>query len=238
VADLSTLSAQDVGLFILDVVLQDGPIAHLKADLNLGEVNIHSNGLIKQIHAKILKLGFNQITHSIFSQLCPNYSDQPHAALDHIRQSGAGPDGQPVTSSVIEFYQRLMNASRPFPASVTPSSRSWIVAFYLPSVACTLRTRPPIAMMLHTNGSSCSSSFPPLRPLRTRFTRSKTLLACWLAKASSLWLMAGSRLVHTLAKPRPLSPSMLAEITSPVNAEAVAKKITLDARAKDPLCIP
>ena len=118
-ADLSSLSAQDVRLFILDVVLQDGPIALLQADFNLGEVNIDSNGLIERIHAKILKLGFNQIAHCIFSQLCPNYSDQPHAALDHIRQSGAGPDGQPVTSSVIEFYQRLMNASRPFQAQRT-----------------------------------------------------------------------------------------------------------------------
>ena len=114
--DLLTLSTQDVHLFILDAVLQDGPIALLQADFNLGKANINSNGLIEQIHAKILKLGLKQIIHSIFLQLCPNYSNQPHAVLDHIRQSGAGPNGQPVTSSVIEFYQRLMNASRPFQA--------------------------------------------------------------------------------------------------------------------------
>ena len=119
VDDLSTLSVADIRLLILDVVIQNGPIALLQADFNLGEANIDSNGLVEKIHAKILKLGFTHITHSIFAQLCPNYSDQPHAALDHIQQSGIGPDGQLVTSSVIEFYQRIMNASRPFQSQRT-----------------------------------------------------------------------------------------------------------------------
>ena len=119
VDDLSTLLVANIRLLILDVVIQSGPIALLQADFNLGEANIDSNGLVETIHAKILKLGFNHITHSIFAQLCPNYSDQPHAALDHIQQSGVGPDGQLVTSSAIEFYQRIMNASRPFQSQRT-----------------------------------------------------------------------------------------------------------------------
>jgi hypothetical protein len=119
VDDLSTLSIADICLLILDVVIQNGPIALLHADFNLGEANIDSNGLVEKIHAKILKLGFNHIAHSIFAQLCPNYSDQPHAALDLIQQSGISPDGQLVTSSVIEFYQCIMNASRPFQSQRT-----------------------------------------------------------------------------------------------------------------------
>jgi len=97
VDDLSTLSVADVRLLILNVVIQNGPIALLQADFNLGKANIDSNGLVKKIHAKILKLGYNHIAHSIFAQLCPNYSDQPHAALDHIQQTCIGPDGQLVT---------------------------------------------------------------------------------------------------------------------------------------------
>jgi hypothetical protein len=103
-ADLLTLSGADVCGLILGVCLQDGPIALLQADFNLGEANINSNGLLKKLHTKILKLGFHQIAHSIFEQLCPGYSNQPHAALDHICQSATGPDGQVVTSTVIEFY--------------------------------------------------------------------------------------------------------------------------------------
>jgi hypothetical protein len=101
---------------ILDITLQDGPITLCKADFILGKANINSISVQELICAKILKLGFKQICHSIFLQLCPGYSDQPHAALDHICQSLAGPNGQSVTSTVIEFYQCLMNASRPFQA--------------------------------------------------------------------------------------------------------------------------
>ncbi len=56
---------------------------------------------------------------SIFQQLCPGYSDQPHAALEHIRQSAPGPDGQMVTASFIEYFQRMMNAARPFATEQT-----------------------------------------------------------------------------------------------------------------------
>ncbi len=66
------------------------------------------------IHLKVLKLGFKQICKSIFQQLCPRYSDQPHAALEHIRQTSIGPNGQMVTSTTVKYYQRMLNASRPF----------------------------------------------------------------------------------------------------------------------------
>ncbi len=72
-------------------------------------------GLIcKTIQAKILHLGFSQICASIFVQLCPGYSDQPHAVLEHIRQTSVGPDGQSVTTSVLDYYQKMLNALRPF----------------------------------------------------------------------------------------------------------------------------
>ncbi len=114
VADLTALSSKEVRVQILEPTLQDGPIALRPADFNLGDVNIDTNAIRKTIHAKNLKLGFKQICASIFTQLCPGYSDQPHAVLEHIRQTSTGPDGQPVTATVIEYYQRMMNAIRPF----------------------------------------------------------------------------------------------------------------------------
>ena len=56
--NLSALSREDVRQLILDVCLQDGSIALLQADFNLGKANIDSNMLVEKIHAKILKLGF------------------------------------------------------------------------------------------------------------------------------------------------------------------------------------
>ena len=117
--DLSTLSRADLRSLILDPCLQDGPIALLPNDFNLSEANVDSAKIREDIHGKILKLGYKQICHAIFGQLCPGYSNQPHAALEHIDQTTRGPDGQLVTSSVVEFYQRLMAASRPFQAQRT-----------------------------------------------------------------------------------------------------------------------
>jgi hypothetical protein len=113
-ADLSTLSCAEVCKNILKPCLHDGPITLSVADFNLAEANVDAKTIWDTIQAKILKLGFKQICATIFQQLCPGYSNQPHVALEHICQLAPGPDGQMVTASVIEYYQRMMNALRPF----------------------------------------------------------------------------------------------------------------------------
>jgi hypothetical protein len=113
-AVLATLTSNKVPAQILEPNLQDGPIALWLVDFNLGDANIDTTAIRKTIHTKILKLGFKQICASIFTHLCPGYSNQPHAVLEHIQQTSIGPDGQPVTATVAEYYQRMMNAVRPF----------------------------------------------------------------------------------------------------------------------------
>jgi len=117
--DLRGLTHDEVRSQILEPCLRDGPITLGVADFNLAEANVDAETIRDTIQAKILKLGFKQICSSIFQQLCPGYSDQPHAALEHIRQSAPGPDGQLVTASVIEYFQRMMNAARPFATEQT-----------------------------------------------------------------------------------------------------------------------
>ena len=117
--DLYAMTREQIRTLILEPCLQDGPIALTPNDFNLLEANVDSTKIREDIHSNILKLGYKQICHAIFGQLCPGYSDQPHAALKHIHQSAPGPNGQLVTSSVVKFYQRLMAASRPFQAQRT-----------------------------------------------------------------------------------------------------------------------
>jgi hypothetical protein len=100
--DLRSQTRDEVRSLILEPCLCNGPITLGVADFNLAEANVDSETIRDTIQAKILKLGFKQICSSIFQQLCPGYSDQPHAALEHIRQSVPGPYGQMVTASVIE----------------------------------------------------------------------------------------------------------------------------------------
>ncbi len=117
--DLSAMTRDEVRAQILEPCLRNGPITLSAADFNLAEVNVDAETIRDTIQTKILKLGFKQICASIFQQLCPGYSDQPHAALEHIRQLAPGPNGQMVTASVIEYYQRMMNATRPFATEQT-----------------------------------------------------------------------------------------------------------------------
>jgi len=110
--DLRALTKDDVRTTILEPCLRDGPLTLSAADFNLAKANVDDKTIREMISAMILKLGFQQICASIFQQLCPGYSNQPHAAIEHIRQSAPGHDGQLVTASVIEYYQRMLNARR------------------------------------------------------------------------------------------------------------------------------
>ena len=113
-SNLRTLTPDQVRAQILEPCLHTGPITLGAASFNLTDAQIDDTSCIDLIHSKVLKLGFKQICKSIFQQLCPGYSDQPHAALEHIRQTSIEPDGQMVTSTTVEYYQRMLNASRPF----------------------------------------------------------------------------------------------------------------------------
>jgi hypothetical protein len=67
-----------------------------------------------EIDEKILKLVWHQLCASILNELCPGYSNQPQAALEHIKQSYINADGNNVCIPVFAYYQWMMNAMRPF----------------------------------------------------------------------------------------------------------------------------
>ena len=64
--------------------------------------------------AKILKLAWHQLCALIFTKICPGYSNQPQAALEHIKQSFVDAKGNLICTPVFAYYQRMMNAMRPF----------------------------------------------------------------------------------------------------------------------------
>jgi hypothetical protein len=128
VSVLLMLTSKEVCTLILALCLQDGPIALCPANFNLGDANIDAITIHKTIHAKILCLRFKQICATIITQLCPGYSDQPHVVLKHIFQMSTGPDGKPVTPTVIEYYQHMLNAMHQFAMQITTQSESVIAS--------------------------------------------------------------------------------------------------------------
>lgn len=117
--DLRTLSADQVRNLILRPCLRDSPILLATADFNLpGIVRTSSSTINSEIKSKILRLAFHQICSTLFQNLCPHYTDQPHAAVDVIKQSYIDADGNRISSSVIAYHHRMTLAMRPFIGNV------------------------------------------------------------------------------------------------------------------------
>jgi hypothetical protein len=66
------------------------------------------------IDSKIMKLDYPTVCKTLFTELCPNYIDQLHAALDLIKQVSINSNDNLVSTLVYAYHTRLMNAVRPF----------------------------------------------------------------------------------------------------------------------------
>ena len=113
VHNIRSLNPDDVKSDILTPVLQNGPLSLHASDFNLQTVNTNQD-IAAEIDGKIVKLAWHQVCASIFNKLCPNYSNQPQAAIEHIRLSYVDGNGYIVCTSVFAYYQRMMNAMRSF----------------------------------------------------------------------------------------------------------------------------
>jgi hypothetical protein len=112
--DLCTLQRKEVQATILDQTLQDGLYGLQPVSFNLTTARTDGTSLQSKIKGKILRLTYLTICNTLFLELCPGYSNQPHAALDHICQVHYDCEGNQVVSSVQAYFQQMMNASRPF----------------------------------------------------------------------------------------------------------------------------
>ena len=113
-ADLRTLTSQEIQAKILDFTLQDGPVKLQAASFGATSARTDSFAIRADIQEKILLLSAASICQMMCTELCPGYSNQPHATLDHIRQVHNDKDGNAVSSLTQAYYQQLMSASRPF----------------------------------------------------------------------------------------------------------------------------
>ena len=112
--DIRLIPAAEFSRDILAVTLQDGPIDLLRPDFNLTSAKTDSTTIAAEINSKIIRLATPSILDHLFNQLCPGYSKEPHAALDHIKQTYDDATGNTIFSSVYKYYTRILAASRPF----------------------------------------------------------------------------------------------------------------------------
>ena len=112
--NLRTLTRDEVQIDILDIVQQSGPMLLRASDFNLNVANTDAHDIARDIDQKILKMAWHQICASVFEEICTGYTNQPQAALDHIKQSFVDAEGNTVCIPVYAYYQRMMSAMRPF----------------------------------------------------------------------------------------------------------------------------
>jgi hypothetical protein len=72
-----------------------------------------------EINQKILCLATPTICNTLFTELCPGYSSQPHTALEHICQIHTDAAGNQVIITVQAYFQQLMSAACPFSSQRT-----------------------------------------------------------------------------------------------------------------------
>jgi len=116
VDDIWTPEAVKVDILI--PVHQDGPIMLAASDFNLTHANTDTHSIVADIDGKILKLAWHQLCASIFTEIFPGYSNQPQAALEHIKQSFLDSEGNLICTPVFAYYQQMMNAMRLFAGEV------------------------------------------------------------------------------------------------------------------------
>jgi hypothetical protein len=112
--DLRTLSPPEVRAQVLDLMIQGNPLDLLPPSFNLGSAWTDLIALQMEIDQKILCLVSPTICNTLFTELCPGYSSQPHAVLEHIGQVHTDAASNQVVSTVQAYFQQLMSAAHPF----------------------------------------------------------------------------------------------------------------------------
>jgi hypothetical protein len=86
-ADLRAIAAANFACDVLAHTLQDRPINLLCPNFNLTSAKTDSSNIEAETSSKIIRLASPLVLDTFFNQLCPGYSQEPHATLDHVQQT-------------------------------------------------------------------------------------------------------------------------------------------------------
>ena len=114
VADLRTLSPEEIQRTILSETHQDGPFDLLQPAFNLSSCQTDSSVVYGNLKSLVVKLASNSVHEKLFSELVPGYSMEPHSVLEHIWQSYVDDKGVTVNLGAQVYYTTFLNAMRPF----------------------------------------------------------------------------------------------------------------------------
>jgi hypothetical protein len=102
--DLCTMSPAEVQAQLLDVTFQDGLADLQPSKFNLSSARTDSSEMRSDNEGRIIRLASATVWHTMFLELRPGYSMQPHAAIEHICQVHTDRDGNQVVSTVQAYF--------------------------------------------------------------------------------------------------------------------------------------
>jgi hypothetical protein len=113
-SDLRTMSTVSVQRDILGITHQDGPYDLLAPSLNLTSCRMDSTAVYGELKSLVVRLASDTIHHTMFMELVPGYSIEPHNVLEHIWQCYVDVNGNTVKLGAQVYYSTFLNAIRLF----------------------------------------------------------------------------------------------------------------------------
>ena len=113
-SDLRTMSTVSVQRDILGITHQDGPYDLLAPSFNLTSCRTDSTAVYGELKSLVVRLASDTIHQTMFMELVPGYSIEPHNVLEHIWQCYVDVDGKTVKLGAQVYYSTFLNAIRSF----------------------------------------------------------------------------------------------------------------------------
>jgi len=115
-ADLRTLDTAQTASTILDVTYQTKPGQIQATVFGATAATLTQDHAMTEIESKILRVCMEAVFADVFLAVAPNFTNQPEAALEYVKQIFTDSDGKEVYRSVQEYYSQIMGAIQPFVA--------------------------------------------------------------------------------------------------------------------------
>ena len=115
-ADLRMLDANQTAAAILNLTYQTKPGQIQAPVFGATAATLTQDHAMTEIESKILRVCMDAVFADIFLAVAPNFTNQPEAALEYVKQIFTDSDGKEVYRSVQEYYSQIMAAIQPFVA--------------------------------------------------------------------------------------------------------------------------
>ena len=115
-ADLRTLDTAQTASTILEITYQTKPGQIQPPVFGATAATLNQDHAMSDIESKILRVCMDAVFADVFLAAAPNFTNQPEAALEYVKQLFTDSDGKEVYRSVQEYYTQIMGAIQPFVA--------------------------------------------------------------------------------------------------------------------------